>query len=116
MGAGPRRDKDSRCRNSLAPVPRRPGLQHVLGAGGLFEERTGNRVATPVPPGPCCQAHAAPQTKTARPRFFFQAEDGIRDRSRHSCEPLFRSPSRLPMMFILWMVAMMVVIIPSRTV
>src|SRR2546430_1034958 len=28
---------------------------------------------------------------------------------------LFRRPSRLPMMFILWMVAMMVVIIPSRT-
>src|SRR5256886_13957054 len=27
-----------------------------------------------------------------------------------------RLPSRLPMMFILWMVAMMVVIIPSRTV
>src|SRR5207245_5436065 len=26
----------------------------------------------------------------------------------------FRLPSRLPMMFILWMVAMMVVIIPSR--
>src|SRR5438552_2376130 len=23
--------------------------------------------------------------------FFFQAEDGIRSRSRHSCEPLFRS-------------------------
>src|SRR5262249_32398812 len=29
---------------------------------------------------------------------------------------VFRLPSRLPMMFILWMVAMMVVIIPSRTV
>src|SRR5262244_4519227 len=29
---------------------------------------------------------------------------------------LFRLPSRLPLMFILWMVAMMVVIIPSRTV
>src|SRR5260221_14150387 len=28
----------------------------------------------------------------------------------------FRLPSRLAMMFILWMVAMMVVIIPSRTV
>src|SRR5437870_321488 len=28
----------------------------------------------------------------------------------------FRLPYRLPMMFILWMVAMMVVIIPSRTV
>src|SRR5207249_5245044 len=28
----------------------------------------------------------------------------------------FPLPSRLPMMFILWMVAMMVVIIPSRTV
>src|SRR5260370_19107694 len=28
----------------------------------------------------------------------------------------FRRPSRLPMMFILWMGAMMVVIIPSRTV
>src|SRR5205807_10195876 len=28
----------------------------------------------------------------------------------------FRLPSRLPMMFILWMVAMMVVMIPSRTV
>src|SRR5699024_5843933 len=28
----------------------------------------------------------------------------------------FRLPSRLPMMFILWMVAMMVDIIPSRTV
>src|SRR5437764_868171 len=28
----------------------------------------------------------------------------------------FRLPTRLPMMFILWMVAMMVVIIPSRTV
>src|SRR5260370_42349925 len=28
----------------------------------------------------------------------------------------FRLPSRQPMMFILWMVAMMVVIIPSRTV
>src|SRR5262249_10235696 len=28
----------------------------------------------------------------------------------------FRLPSRLPMMFILWMVAMMAVIIPSRTV
>src|SRR5262245_66047223 len=28
----------------------------------------------------------------------------------------FRLPSRLPMMFILWMVAMMVVIIQSRTV
>src|SRR5437879_9945673 len=28
----------------------------------------------------------------------------------------FRLPSRLPMMFILWMVAMMVVIISSRTV
>src|SRR4051794_28457854 len=28
----------------------------------------------------------------------------------------FRLPSRLPMMFILWMVAMMVVIMPSRTV
>src|SRR5262252_10077005 len=28
----------------------------------------------------------------------------------------FRLPSRLPMMFILWMVAMMVVIIPSMTV
>src|SRR5260370_42089710 len=28
----------------------------------------------------------------------------------------FRLPSRLPMMFILWMVAMMVVIIRSRTV
>src|SRR5438045_651746 len=28
----------------------------------------------------------------------------------------FRLPSRLPMMFILWMVAMMVVIIPSRAV
>src|SRR5690625_3625944 len=28
----------------------------------------------------------------------------------------FRLPSRLPMMFILWMVAMMVVIIPSSTV
>src|SRR5262245_65661727 len=28
----------------------------------------------------------------------------------------FRLPSRLPMMFILWMVAMMVVIIASRTV
>src|SRR5256714_1053298 len=28
----------------------------------------------------------------------------------------FRLPSRLPMMFILWMIAMMVVIIPSRTV
>src|SRR5947207_13866023 len=28
----------------------------------------------------------------------------------------FRLPSRLPMMFILWMVAMVVVIIPSRTV
>src|SRR5580765_8755356 len=28
----------------------------------------------------------------------------------------FRLPSRLPMMFIVWMVAMMVVIIPSRTV
>src|SRR5262249_56216749 len=28
----------------------------------------------------------------------------------------FRLPSRLPMMFILWMVAMMVVIIPSGTV
>src|SRR2546430_4396840 len=28
----------------------------------------------------------------------------------------FRLPSRLPMMFILWMVAMMEVIIPSRTV
>src|SRR5258708_19334608 len=27
----------------------------------------------------------------------------------------FRLPSRLPMMFILWLVAMMVVIIPSRT-
>src|SRR5437660_10731397 len=27
----------------------------------------------------------------------------------------FRLPSRLPMMFILWMVAMIVVIIPSRT-
>src|SRR5947209_5093729 len=27
----------------------------------------------------------------------------------------FRLPSRLPMMFILWMFAMMVVIIPSRT-
>src|SRR5260370_2493465 len=27
----------------------------------------------------------------------------------------FRLPSRLPMMFTLWMVAMMVVIIPSRT-
>src|SRR5436190_7228762 len=27
----------------------------------------------------------------------------------------FRLPSRLPMMFILWMVAMMVVIIPSRS-
>src|SRR5260370_39977359 len=27
----------------------------------------------------------------------------------------FRLPSRLPMMFILWMVTMMVVIIPSRT-
>src|SRR2546428_13362922 len=27
----------------------------------------------------------------------------------------FRLPSRLPMMFILWMVAMMVVFIPSRT-
>src|SRR5581483_12333556 len=30
--------------------------------------------------------------------------------------PRFRLPSRLPMMFILWMVATMVVIIPSRTV
>src|SRR5256885_6523357 len=29
---------------------------------------------------------------------------------------LFRLPSRLPMMLILWMVAMMVIIIPSRTV
>src|SRR5262245_65454694 len=28
----------------------------------------------------------------------------------------FRLPSRLPMMFIVWLVAMMVVIIPSRTV
>src|SRR5215218_11042388 len=28
----------------------------------------------------------------------------------------FRLPSRRPMMFILWMVALMVVIIPSRTV
>src|SRR3546814_17164499 len=28
----------------------------------------------------------------------------------------FRLPSRLPMMFLLWMVAMMVVLIPSRTV
>src|SRR5690625_7339867 len=28
----------------------------------------------------------------------------------------FRLPSRLPMMFILWMVAMLVAIIPSRTV
>src|SRR5690625_6770261 len=28
----------------------------------------------------------------------------------------FRLPSRLPMMFILWMVAMLVVIIPSMTV
>src|SRR5215207_11763116 len=28
----------------------------------------------------------------------------------------FRLPSRLPMMVIMWMVAMMVVIIPSRTV
>src|SRR5260370_39524067 len=28
----------------------------------------------------------------------------------------FRLPSRLPMMFILWMVAMMAVIIPSRSV
>src|SRR2546421_12328079 len=28
----------------------------------------------------------------------------------------FRLPSRLPMMFILWMVALMAVIIPSRTV
>src|SRR5206468_1267988 len=28
----------------------------------------------------------------------------------------FRLPSRLPMMFILWMVAMMVIITPSRTV
>src|SRR6266480_7310562 len=28
----------------------------------------------------------------------------------------FRLPSRLPMMFSLWMVAMMVVIMPSRTV
>src|SRR5262245_66306511 len=28
----------------------------------------------------------------------------------------FRLPSRLPMMFILWMVALMVVIIPSRSV
>src|SRR5690348_18262640 len=28
----------------------------------------------------------------------------------------FRLPSRLPMMFILWMVAMMVVIIPSRKI
>src|SRR2546429_9260209 len=28
----------------------------------------------------------------------------------------FRLPSRLPMMFILWMAAMMAVIIPSRTV
>src|SRR5258707_351748 len=28
----------------------------------------------------------------------------------------FRLPSRLPMMFIIWMVAMMVVIIPSRAV
>src|SRR5205823_2510386 len=28
----------------------------------------------------------------------------------------FRLPSRLPVVFILWMVAMMVVIIPSRTV
>src|SRR5262245_53067183 len=28
----------------------------------------------------------------------------------------FRLPSRLPIIFILWMVAMMVVIIPSRTV
>src|SRR2546427_9500444 len=28
----------------------------------------------------------------------------------------FRLPSRLPMMFIVWMVALMVVIIPSRTV
>src|SRR5690606_41364583 len=28
----------------------------------------------------------------------------------------FRLPSRLPMMFILWMVAMMVVLIPSRAV
>src|SRR2546430_15441963 len=28
----------------------------------------------------------------------------------------FRLPSRLPLLFILWMVAMMVVIIPSRTV
>src|SRR5258708_37661748 len=28
----------------------------------------------------------------------------------------FRLPSRLPLMFILWMLAMLVVIIPSRTV
>src|SRR5437867_12648276 len=28
----------------------------------------------------------------------------------------FRLPSRLPLMFILWMVAMLVVIVPSRTV
>src|SRR5438034_5107973 len=30
---------------------------------------------------------------TRKVSFFFQAEDGIRDRSRHSSEPLFRSPN-----------------------
>src|SRR5258708_27422481 len=30
--------------------------------------------------------------------FFFQAEDGIRDRSRHPAEPLFRSQKELTKM------------------
>src|SRR5690348_1891044 len=54
--------------------------------------------------------------------FFFKQKTAYEVGLGIPAEPLFRSllrfrlPSRLPMMFILWMVAMMVVIIPSRTV
>src|SRR5438552_18109548 len=89
MGAGPRRDKDSRCRNSLAPVPRRPGLQHVLGAGGLLEEGTVNHVANPVPPGPCCQAHEAPERKP--PARGFPRTGGLLQTKQMGW---IRSPSR----------------------
>src|SRR5262249_56707733 len=36
-------------------------------------------------------AYASSQCTVIGSCFFLQAEDGIRDRSRHSAEPLFRS-------------------------
>src|SRR5437764_9556627 len=48
--------------------------------------------------------------------FTYSATTEIYTLSLHDALPIFRFrlPSRLPMMFILWMVAMMVVIIPSK--